>query len=338
MIDELVSIVVPIYNVEKYVGRCIESIIQQTYKKLEIILVNDGSNDQSYAIITKYAKKDERIVIVNKQNGGLSDARNEGIRHSHGEYLVFIDSDDYIHQQYVEVLYSKAKIYQADIVVCEGVRVNNNKIGNKEKKIEDNYKTTVCAPIDAMKLWYNSDFKNPTVAWNKLYNAKLFKNERFDYGKLHEDEFIMHRLFMNANKVVYLWLELYFYYQRRNSITAESNDVFNLKRLDIIEALENRLNIFLTLKDDKLLRLHVQQYLDVLLNLSVSIRGASNIGKVEKDKILLLLKEKLIFLEKKYCISVKHYLKTKLYFFSPPLYSRFYLIIRRIKNGYYLFK
>ena len=128
---ELISIIVPVYNVEKYLARCLESILEQTYKDLEVILVDDGSTDASPQICDQYAEKDKRIRVVHKKNGGLSDARNYGMRIMRGNYVVFIDSDDLIHKQAVELLYQNIKKYNADICYAEHGCVDRKRNGEK---------------------------------------------------------------------------------------------------------------------------------------------------------------------------------------------------------------
>lgn len=213
MENELVSIIVPVYNVEKYLSKCINSIISQTYKNIEIILVNDGSTDESLNICQKYKRKDKRIVIVNKDNGGLSDARNFGIDKSIGKYITFVDSDDWLDEDTIEVALDYLKKNNADISVY-GMSIDNDERCIKEKKPKKKY------ILDSEKaLIYLNSFKGiDCSACNKLYKKVLFKDVRFPVGKLCEDMYTIYKLIDKA-KVVTIPKAKYHYYQRQNSIT-----------------------------------------------------------------------------------------------------------------------
>lgn len=236
----MISVIVPIYNVEEYLKRCIDSIINQTYRNLEIILVDDGATDNCPLIADEYKKIDKRIKVIHKTNGGLSDARNAGIEIATGEYLMFIDSDDEINENMISILYDNLKKHDADISICGYQKIY---IGDDIKKVYKEYDVKVCK-YNLFENMYNTYGKYTIVAWNKLYKKELFETLRYPKGKVHEDEFVIHELLKKCNTLVYDTRELYYYYQRNNSITSN----FNLKRLNAIEALEERLSFF---KDDK---------------------------------------------------------------------------------------
>ena len=231
-----ISIIIPIYNVEKYLERCINSIINQTYSNIEILLIDDGSTDSSPTICDNYQKKDNRIKVIHKQNGGLSDARNKGIEIATGEYLIFIDSDDYIEKNMVEVLYNDLIKNNADISICDYIKEYSDKkeIDNFDKKY------FVISGNDKYNYLYNEYSIRTIVAWNKIYKKELFKEIRYEKGKVHEDEFIIHELLNKAKKISYVLEPLYHYIQRDNSITHS----FNYKRFDKIEALDQRADFF----------------------------------------------------------------------------------------------
>jgi len=215
MQEELVSVIVPIYNVELYLEKYINSIINQTYKNLEIILVNDGSTDNSLQICEKFINKDKRIKIINKKNGGLSDARNKGIEKSSGKYLAFIDSDDYIDYNMIENLYNDIKKYDADISI-----VNYEKIFEDGNIQNENFSKNDFLVMDretAIKnLLDNTLFGN--YAWNKLYKKELFNDIRYPFGRKMEDLGTTYKLFFKSNIVVYNPTKLYYYLQRNDSI------------------------------------------------------------------------------------------------------------------------
>ena len=233
MKEPLISIIVPVYKVEKYLNRCVESIVSQTYSNLEIILVDDGSPDLCPVMCDDWAKKDSRIKVVHKKNGGLSDARNEGMRISNGELLGFVDSDDWIEQDMYRRLYESMRKDNSDIAAC-GVEM----VWEDETLSEKLTKTNNCVlnREEAMRaLIYESWLKQPV--WYKLYKTKLIRNILFPVGKYHEDAFWSYQAIGAANRVSIINYVGYYYWQRNGSIMSEA---YSLKRLDAIQALENR--------------------------------------------------------------------------------------------------
>lgn len=236
--NALVSIVVPIYNVKKYLEKCIDSLRRQSYKNIEILLIDDGSTDGSSKIVDKYARLDSRVIAIHKPNGGLSDARNVGIDNHKGKYIFFIDSDDYIHQDTIQILMDVAIKTNADIVEC-GVKYVDD---DSQLKWETNSVAFDLKPYnhdEAVKRILSYEFK--IMAWNKLYKSELFSDIRFPVGKIHEDEFTTPYLVDKCKIYVTINNELYAYVQRNNSIM---NNKFNYSRLDCIEAHEKRINYF----------------------------------------------------------------------------------------------
>ncbi|MBS4212689.1 glycosyltransferase [Neobacillus rhizophilus] len=237
---EKISVIVPVYNVEKYLSKCINSIINQTYTNLEIILVDDGSTDNSGDICDCYASKDTRIKVIHKENGGLSDARNMGLGVATGGYVNFIDSDDYIHEKFHEVLMKLISSHNADIAQCDYLKIYEetdpeiSDIGNNQFE-----KVTVLNNIEALNQLYNNLIKG--VVWNKLYKRDLFKDIRFPKGKIHEDDFTTYKLLFNSNKIIITSYQLYYYLQRSNSIMGSK---FNAKHLDSLEAFSNQILFF----------------------------------------------------------------------------------------------
>ena len=225
----LISVIVPIYNVEKYLNKCVDSIISQTYKNLEIILVDDGSSDNCPKICDKYADSDSRIKVVHKKNGGLSDARNAGLKIATGEYIFFIDSDDWIKPQTLLCMMETAQKYSADIVECNVMYYYDNK--NEEKYNDDQF--AVYDNNASIMSAYIKDYNIKTVVWNKLYKRTIINDTCFEFGKYHEDEFFTYQILAKTNKLVHLDEYFYCYYQREGSIMGSS---FSLKHLDSLEA------------------------------------------------------------------------------------------------------
>lgn len=237
-----VSIIVPVYKVEKYLDKCIESIISQTYKDLEIILVDDGSPDNCGGICDEYATKDSRIRVIHKENGGLSDARNAGLNIATGEYIMFVDSDDYITENMVEILYNKIQSDKSDMAVCSYEWVDEvgeaieEHIGESPVENECISSYDILEKLCGNKGWYY------VIASAKLYKKSLFEDIRFPKGKVHEDAFIIHRIMDKCDKISCVEDLMYKYVQRTDSIMGKG---ISIKRLDDTEAYIERCKFLL---------------------------------------------------------------------------------------------
>ena len=212
----LISIIIPVYNVVPYLKRCIDSVLHQTYRHIEIILVDDGSTDYSGEICEEYAKKDPRIIVIHKANGGLSDARNVGIVKASGDYIAFIDSDDYVCGRYIERLLHRLLKNNADIVICDYFRGVEERFPVNTKQHGE---TQIFNSKDILKQWHGKYKHIETMAWNKLYRKALFteNNIFFPVGCLFEDVYITHLLIDKAEKIVIMNEKLYYYFQRQGS-------------------------------------------------------------------------------------------------------------------------
>lgn len=194
-----ISVIVPVYNVEKYLSQCLDSIIHQTYKNLEIILVDDGSTDSSGLICDNYSQKDKRIKIIHKCQGGLSDARNAGLKIATGEYISFIDSDDFIDKNMYSILINNTQKYNSDIVWFNYYNYYSKKhfINSSIIKNNDLYDLSSSDKIKfAKNLFYQ--YKMDAHVWAKLYKRSIFNNIKFPYGKLFEDIFVLLPILSNA--------------------------------------------------------------------------------------------------------------------------------------------
>ena len=214
--SKLVSVIVPVYKVEQYLDRCLKSLVDQSYSNIEIILVDDGSPDKCYQICEKWAQRDNRIKVIHKANGGLSDARNKGLELAKGEYVCFVDSDDYVAKKYIEILYNLMRNNHTDMSA-----VSLKEVFSMEQEIDENeaYEkiTTVFEGKEAIKqLFFNDTFAN--YAWNKMYKRELFENIRFPVGRKMEDLGTTYKLLLNAKRIAYSTQVLYYYYQREDSI------------------------------------------------------------------------------------------------------------------------
>lgn len=233
--DELISIIVPVYKVEQFLVNCIDSILAQTYRNIEIVLVDDGSPDTCGEICDEYTRLDSRVQVLHKENGGLSDARNAGLKVANGEYVTFIDSDDVVDTQFVERLYESIKRNNADIAICEYVHVEED-YGEIPSIIIPQINESIYSNDDMLtKLYHHEEHGLEFVAWGKLYRKTLFDNNDIKYpvGKIHEDLFTTYKLVYYSNKITYLRENLYCYRNRQGSIM---NEGFNIKSLDKVEA------------------------------------------------------------------------------------------------------
>lgn len=229
----LISVIVPCYKVEAYLPRCVDSILRQTYKNIEIFLVDDGSPDNCGLICDEYAKQDTRVKVIHKKNGGLSDARNVAIDIAKGEYVTFIDSDDYVSPDYLNVLYDLISKHGSDISVSSfSFFYETGKIKDHSSGITE----YVCSREEALKtMFYQDKFDNS--AWGKLYKSHLFGSIRYPKGKIYEDFGTTYKLLMLTNKVAYTSQSTYYYLQRSGSIDRSGFSERNLDALPLAEEL-----------------------------------------------------------------------------------------------------
>lgn len=235
MSEPLLSVVVPIYNVEEYLEKCIESIVTQTYSNLEIILVNDGSTDGCLEICRKWEKQDKRIIVIDKLNGGLSDARNEGMKIASGELITFVDSDDFIDQEMYKKMIEKKKKVNSEICVCGIKRIRES--GEIQKAYESSIE--YCDKEQALKLLFQG--RICMAVWNKIYDTRLFKNLKFPKGKIYEDEFTTPYIFEQATSIAFVNEYFYNYLIRTGSILRTK---FSEKRIHKIEAVKKQYQYF----------------------------------------------------------------------------------------------
>ncbi len=236
-----VSVIVPVYNVEQYLEKCIKSIMGQTYADIEIILIDDGSTDSSGSICDSYACRDSRIRVLHKPNGGISDARNAGLDIARGNYIAFVDSDDYIHPQLLQILNDGITQNHSQVSVCGFTRVYDGQTVNRQQYDSINW-TILKKDEDRVSYLLGDGIHITfTVAWNKLYRKELFDGIRFPMGKMYEDEFTTYKLLHKASSIAYTSIPLYFYVQRAESIMHSSCSV---RSLEVFEAFRERLELY----------------------------------------------------------------------------------------------
>ena len=239
--EEKITIIVPVYNVEKYLRRCLDSIIKQSYKNLEIILVDDGSTDNSLAICNEYKAKDNRIIIIHKENGGLSSARNAGLDIATGEYIGFVDSDDEILENMYETLYKNIKETNCDIAAGRFIMILSDGEEQLPPYNTDDKDIVIMSGIDRWFYLYLSWVA--IVQVNKLFKRHIFENLRFKEGAYYEDEYIIHLEYEKAKRIVYVPTVLYRYYYRDDSITNKK-EYNRAKKFDQLDSQKERAQYF----------------------------------------------------------------------------------------------
>lgn len=265
MKKKLISVIVPVYNVENYLDDCLSSLSSQSYDNIEIILVNDGSTDNSLSICNKWTKSDFRMKLISQENLGLSAARNTGIDAAHGDYICFVDSDDIVHQDYLSKLYVAIESTVSDISIAKFVRFSEKSDINLQQDVPDHWALFINSK-ENRPLFLNREIAN-TEVWNKLYRASLIfelPSPVFPVGKIHEDEYFTPKAFRLAEKAVLVDSELYFYRTRANSITSS----FSYRDLDGLDFMFSRLHDI----HDNYPRFYVSEALKILNILPAYIR------------------------------------------------------------------
>lgn len=316
-----ISIIVPVYNTEKYVQCCIESLMKQTYNALEIIIINDGSVDKSLAICEELAKKDLRIKIFTKSNGGLSDARNFGIKKATGDYLGFVDSDDYVSKDMYEKLFKGIIQNGADIAVSAINQVNELGDILKIRSIEE--KEKVLTKYTGMEeLLFSQRISNSVC--NKLFKRELFDDLEFPVGKLYEDEYVTYILFDKSNKI-YVCDDAYYYYRYNDSSITHSE--FSTREFDRIIASEQKIE-FCNTKYPKLVHL-AEKYLvyDAIIALSKMKVYEKSYDRYIKKNIRKYL---IVFLEGRNSMKAKAF--AVIAAINPNLASWFFRKIDKISR------
>ena len=326
-----ISIIVPVYNVERYLPRCIDSILAQTFTDFELIIVDDGSPDNCPQICDDYAQKDNRIKVIHKENGGLSSARNAGLDIASGEYIGFVDSDDYIHPHMYEKLYKSLIENKSDMSICNAKIVGENgcTIISRNQALPIGSECLTGKEVLCEKILKNEGWRW-IVAWPKLYSKKLFDDVRFPDGKIHEDEFIAHLIFSKCNKVSCIKEHLYYYVQRNGSI-MESN--YSAKRLDLLEALLFRIKFFV--KNKYPLKVVYSNYLLYIEKFQIACNtlGRKNKELIERYTSLQNLYRNVFFELYRYDSSFKHrclYILNYISLFFEELIFKVYYKFRSI--------
>lgn len=300
--DELISIIIPVYRVEAYLERCIRSVIAQSYQNLEIILVDDGSPDRCGEICDCFAQDDSRVKVYHKDNGGLSDARNYGITKSHGVFISFIDSDDYVASNYVEYLYDIMMKYDADIsCCCMKKTIHNTSAYGLNQSLP---KERLLTGKEACRELFGNLYDVLVTAAGKLYKREIVRKNPFPVGRKHEDEAMTCQYYYTADRVVVGNQCLYAYYQNPSSIMHARENCFNE---DLIWALRHRAEFFTERNEHKLSKLAWNMLVQHCLYESVHYDGRYDLVLCELSNVREL--------------PPRTWIELKLYNISPKIYK-----------------
>lgn len=256
--EEEISIVIPVYNVVNYLDRCVESILAQTYKNIEVILVDDGSTDGSEKLCDEWSEKENRITVIHKPNGGAADAKNIGTESAKGKWLMYVDSDDWIHPQMVEMLYRALQDTKADISLCNFKVYSDFVPLNGEYTLKD--AISIIKPQEALRCLYTNDaFITP---WAILMCRELALTYPYPKGRIHEDDATTYKYFANVNRIAWVDLPLYGYFTRADSVMGQK---FSLKKLDCLTAIRERIDYFDERNNEEMVLLAMQRYVKLSL-------------------------------------------------------------------------
>lgn len=282
--QEKISVIIPVYNVENYLRDCLDSVLYQTFEPYEIIVVDDGSTDGSGAVCDEYAGKDPRIRVVHGRNRGLSAARNTGIELASGDYFAFLDSDDQLHPDYLNILIQLIRRYDVDLAACDFIKAEKPE---KADSWGGDDRVEIRRGNDVLEKMNQNDVV-VTVAWNKLYDRKFFKEYglRYPEGKCYEDMYLTPQILYCSRTMVLTGRKLYFYRQRPDSITGSA---FSLKKMDALESIEFRIRYFDELHRDAL---KYAEYESCIRKIRVLYRSMKDCGEDRYRSYMELLKRK----------------------------------------------
>lgn len=283
MEDKLISVIVPVYNIEKYLRRSINSIINQTYKNLEIILVDDRSTDQSGKICDEYANIDNRIKVIHKNNGGQASAINLGLDIARGDYIGFSDPDDYINKNFYKNLYILAEKYGTDITECSMIKVKEEedieKVYIEEFEVDENETVEVYDGVGGLRKLFGEDFADyleTIVKVNKIYKKEVFKNIRFSEVRIYEEWGTMYKLYYNTKKNLKLHKVQYVYVQRK---TSTVNRPFSEERLLMLDGIEYCMNLAKEINLEDLVLDCYRKYFETIIRFLDMIKAENTINR-----------------------------------------------------------
>lgn len=316
-----ISVIVPVYKVEKYLPQCIDSILAQTYKDFELILIDDGSPDNCGKMCDEYAQRDARVRVIHQKNGGLSAARNAGIDMAKGEYIAFVDSDDYVSEEYLEKLYNCLVYNNADISICDKIEFWSDKA---IQTVKDNGKQEKMTGREACTKVYQIGKGVSIIACCKLYNKRLFEGRRFPVGMIHEDQAVVPILLYNADVVSTVNECLYYYRQHNESIMRKK---FTPKRFDNVLAIDRCIKYFSERNENNII-CEALKCRNKIIAQSVLLAYDDAVEKTIPRKYMMSKNKALMLLDK----SVPHDFFTNYLSKYYPIMVRPYCYLHRFKR------
>lgn len=286
--EDLITVIIPVYNKEKYIERTLNSIIAQSYKNLEIIIVNDGSTDNSKEICTRFKERDNRIKLINIENHGAGYARNLGLNNANGEYISFIDADDYVDLDYYKILHNMILDTGADIAECKYLRV---KVAQELIKYNKANNHNIMTNIEKLKDLYGRDDKkyvNTVIMCNKLFKKELFEGIYYPEGRIIDDEFITYKLIYRSKKIVTIDSELYFYVQSEDSVMR--NDFKEKRVIDTIDVYDEVYKFSKENSIQEIMDLVLVRYLNYCIELTQKTKKSNEIK--DKARVINFISEK----------------------------------------------
>lgn len=317
---DLISVIIPVYNVEEYLCRCVDSVLDQTYRNTEILLVDDGSPDNCPAICDEYARQDARVRVLHQENKGLSGARNAGIDVAKGQWLAFVDSDDYLAPDFLERLLDACERTGSDLSVCRWEYVRGEKIPE-----HGTGETRVYTGREMLANLYLPDGAYFVVAWNKLYRRELFEEIRYPLGKIHEDEATTYRIYDKVRQAAYVDRSLYGYFVTPVSITRG----FNPRRMDWVTAVAERIDFFEEKGCRELMVPGLQALADGSIDIYFGMRDQLPGSEKQQEKIQTLIREGLRRVKKYGKFPLRTEIGYRLFLACPGLYRR---LLNRVKS------
>ena len=314
-----VSIIVPIYNTSVWLDRCMESLVNQTYKDLEIILVDDGSTDNSQQVCHYWMEKDSRIIYLYKENGGQATARNLGLDNASGEYICFVDSDDCVAPDYVEKLLNLAEENHTLISLCSYTLTDETTPADMTELPVETYTTEIISDYDYFERMYTPQEIAYVVVWNKMYHRSVFEDVRFSPLRMYEDEAILHEIISKADRIAVRYEPLYFYAVRQGS-TMTANQ-FSEKNLTFLPMLEKRMEFFESRGWHTLTYFTMKNYLVHCLIHYNRIDSSVENGQVHKETLMKHYKSMLARLKKHPVKNKKFLLQMEYYGLFPKKFA-----------------
>jgi len=318
--EPLINIIVPVYNTEKYIRKCLDSIVNQTYRNLEIIVVDDGSTDSSGDICDEYAHKDARIKVIHKENGGVSSARNAALdlcTHTWGDLVAFVDSDDWLELNMYETLLEQIYLYNADIATCKISIEYSDNSRIVHKKIKSNICFSVKDKEELIKNFLNREIYTSSSN-DKLYNLKLFSGIRFPVNQFYEDNYLVLEILLRAKKIVVGCDSCYHYRQNNNSITRN----FSRKKFrDALKAIKHNLNLLKNTYPLLLKEAFALRYLTYLSFLDLLVFSQQSDHIRLSDKIRMTLKGHLKHIINSYNMTLQEKIAFIIVVYNTDLYK-----------------